>query len=545
MSSPTPFVVLIERISKKDFPTDAELLPYLTLPSIQDRQEVNFQLANVYAQAEQYSKARALALRAAKIGPYRPDVFQLAINVLTFLSEFETAVVIARNAVVETARSRHENACYAALMTYYRVSGQLNELPDIIPEPYADPAIEMAIEQCFQKAPRPSFDHQEFGRRRLRIGYLLWGEANIQNVLVRNVMNLVRHHDYEVFDIGVYSYKTRAELLQDEPQFQKLIDEIEEYGATFREGVGSGDGLGRLKVTRDKFVADNLDVLVFSSQIYNYKLLAHFGCAPIQIGINQGNPRAYTSPQLDSSFVYTRHGQMESLCESNLVPSAIDPSTIVRRAPESGTLTAKDLCIPSGAVIIFTSGRDYKYNSAKFWALVESVLSQRPDAYWICAGVSEADVHRFGLTLNSKIRSQLKLLGWRNDVSSGLLPLAGIVVDTFPAGGGYSLYEGMLLSKPCLSFDSNYYREFTNRDWSPAFEPFQSDDLSVAYGDIDDMENRIIKLIDSPEERKTLGLMCRGAVEQVLDCSRLTKDVEHIYTAAVASHLNGQGGDVA
>lgn len=533
MNETNGFQELLNRITRKDFPEDKELIPFLILPDVEDRQQVNHLLASAYAVAGNFEMAKTFTWRANRIGPFRLEVFSLANQIINELGDFEAGLTLCRNAVSLSSAASNKDGVYEALKYYYRNCGILtHQRPEPL-DPNMDPAIDEALGKVFGKPQVDALPLRPLANRKIRIGYMLWGEKNIQNVLVRNVMTLVRHHDSSEFEVLVYSYWSATEILKSNPDIQKLIDEIERAGAKFRLGIEDADTVARIYATRESIVQDSLDMMIFSSQTYMHKALTQLGCAPIQASLNQGNPRAYTSPLLDFSIVPTIHGQMEALCKSHLFTFGIDEELISRMAGDGGSLSKTNLGIEEEQVMLFSSGRDYKFNSAKFWALVHEVLQERQNAVWVCAGVDNAQLDRFGIAIEEDIADRVLLLGWRDDVSSNLIPVSDIIVDTFPAGGGYSLYEGMLTAKPCLSFLSNYMREFTNNDWSPAFEPFSGFEFAFPYGRSNLMKDKILELIDDKYLRSEVGQLCRKAVKSMTDSRKFVAQVEAVYREAI------------
>jgi len=124
-------------------------------------------------------------------------------------------------------------------------------------------------------------------------------------------------------------------------------------------------------------------------------------------------------------------------------------------------------------------------------------------------------------------------LGWRADFVDGILPLADLVVDTFPAGGGQALYEAMSLAKPCLSFTSDYFRPFNNRHWSPCFEVLDRIDLAIPFGDHAAMQARILALLDDPAERARFGTELRDILKSRASWPSATRALEREIDALI------------
>jgi hypothetical protein len=143
----------------------------------------------------------------------------------------------------------------------------------------------------------------------------------------------------------------------------------------------------------------------------------------------------------------------------------------------------------------------------------------------VLCGIDAEHVKRIGVTLAPDLAARVRFVPWRTDFVWNVLPLADIVVDTFPAGGAFLQFWAMRIAKPCVSFRSNYLRSFHQLDWSPAFRVVGREDLALPHGDIDALMARVGQLIEDQAERQSLGAACKAAVASLDDHARYARDV--------------------
>lgn len=525
------FGVALRRISAGENVTQAELAPHLLDRSPLERAKANYLFAGAYLQAGNVRTAAALAFRAATLDDSDPEVYHLAHALLSHTGRLEDLLDLTR-AHVFRALARGDRARVRALYrAFHDAAHALSSRTAGARDAWADEAVHAALAQAFSM-PAPPLRPDILERGPIRLGYVLAGEASPQSTLVRVALSLMRSHDRSRFEFRAYTVRPASAIRKQNPTFDQWIEQVRGYGGTLVE-IPDGDGVDLLMRVRARMIADGIDIALYHILILDHYILSLMRPAPLSIGVNCGNPRGYTARHLDTSIVFQHHGQMEATCDSALLGGIYDFELLSAKSPLPNPPTKGGLGIPPDASVIVSGGQSYKFQSDAFWEVLARVLAARPGAVWVLSGISREEAAPWIARHASAVDTRIFPLGWRTDFVDGILPLADIVVDTFPAGGGQALYEAMSFAKPCLSFTSDYFRPFSNRHWSPCFEVLDRIDLAIPFGDHAAMEARILALLDDRTERERFGTKLRDILKTRASWPSATKALEREIDALV------------
>ncbi|MDX2223958.1 MAG: hypothetical protein SFV21_14505 [Rhodospirillaceae bacterium] len=527
------FKALLARVAAGEDVPQIDLLPFLQGRALADRQIGGLALAQAYAKAGKFPLATVLARRAFDVGGWHFDTYAFCYTLLMAQDRLDEAVAITREAMLMAADRGHVALVYSIFGMFSDIVGRWPAVAQSRPDPHADRIIGWLMERSFTPGNPPALRPDVLDGRKIRIGVMLAGDQAEESALTRVALSFARHHDRAKFDVHVYSYLTLEENARTNPRYGSWVDDITAWGCTFHEGVRA-TGLARVMATHKSMLMDQLDVVIFNMLIRDYYVLALMRPAPVVIGAVHGNPRGYSLRSLDACITGDPHSLIESLSDAYLVRPSIDFDLLAPSgATGDGPLARADIGADPAAVLIMSGAQAYKFNSPQFWSMVDRVLHARPLAQWAVCGVTPADVRGFGVKLQPEIADRVKLVPWRTDYVTRVLPLADVVVDTFPAGGALALFWAMRLGKPCLSFRSNYFRTYSQLDWSPAFRALAREDLALPPGDLDGLAGRILNLVDDADARGRLGAECRDAVAALDDHRRYAADMEAAVVDAI------------
>lgn len=511
------------RIAKREKVDQSEIVPFLMAPANADRQVANLRFAEAYLAAGDWQMAHSLGRRAFDIGPFNVEVFNFLYNLLLTHNRLEELVDVVRESIVMAAEARETGIVYELFASFNGFIGRWPSLATLKPEPHADRLISWAMEVTFGSR-GPALAADVLSGRKIRVGVMLAGDSVEESALVRAALGFLKHHDRSRFEVFVYSYLTADTLHQANAKYASWVKDFESWGCTFRYGM-PGIGLPKVLATHKMLELDRLDVLVFNLLVGDYHVLALLRPAAVVVGAIHGNPKGYSMRHLDGTLATDTHSQMESLATSIFLRSAIDFQSLMPPASEGKPLTRAALGIADDAIIVMTAGRDYKFSNPELWRSVERVLRSRPNTVWMMCGVEADYPKKANIAILPDVAAHIRYVPWRADFVWNVLPLADIVVDTFPAGGAFIIFWAMRIAKPCVSFRSNYLRQFHQLDWSPAFRVVGREDLALPHGDADALVRRVERLIDNGAQRAEFGATCQEIVATLDDHARFAADV--------------------
>ena len=254
------------------------------------------------------------------------------------------------------------------------------------------------------------------------------------------------------------------------------------------------------------------DLLVTSAALatFDHYFVTSLRPAPVIISLVQGPPQQFAPLTVEWGISWTLHPLLDCPVDCALVhleselPSRRDVTPYDRGA----------LDIPRDAVVILSAGRHVKFQARAFWQAIIDLLRDHPNAYYLAMGVEEAQVPFLSSLLAPEIRPRVRCLGWRGNEYLPLLCAADIVIDTFPSGGGMTLFDAMSLGIPVVSFKNDYLKLYDQVDWSPAEEFIHVAELLMERGDFGEMQRLVSRLIEDRAYRSELARRCQEDIHQ-------------------------------
>ena len=178
----------------------------------------------------------------------------------------------------------------------------------------------------------------------------------------------------------------------------------------------------------------------------------------------------------------------------------------------------KELDVPIDAVLLLSVGElnENKNHESVIKAVAEM---DNPDIYYIICGTGGLEEHLKELAMSLGVSEQVKLLGYRNDISEILKAADLFVFPSYREGLSVSLMEAMAAGLPCV-----VSRIRGNVD---LIEESKGGYL-VDPGDINGFVMSILKLIDHPELRREMRNYNLVKVEN-FDLASVIVEMQRIY----------------
>jgi glycosyltransferase involved in cell wall biosynthesis len=166
--------------------------------------------------------------------------------------------------------------------------------------------------------------------------------------------------------------------------------------------------------------------------------------------------------------------------------------------------------MPRGNLVVMSCGRPTKFQDMDFWKAILELLQLHPDVYYVAVGLAVPPSH-LQEAMTPDIIGRMKFIGWEKDFLK-LLSMADVVVDTYPSGGGATIFDAMSLGTPVVSFKNNYMKIFSQTDWSPAEEFMGIPELLVERGDFKQFHKLLSNLLSNQGFRIRMSELSRKCI---------------------------------
>ena len=359
---------------------------------------------------------------------------------------------------------------------------------------------------------------------RLRVGYLLAGEGGERYSPLPDIsIDLAIAHDGTRVEPFVLTFHPLEALARESPFFAGRHDRLVAAGVPLCALPCEGSAFDVTRAAAEAVVALDLDVLVTNALSDRAFLLAAVRPARRVVGLGLGDIRLYTSKLLDSCVSFSDKPMEDTSCPVARAPSFISP---VRVDIAALPFDLSSIGVPTGAQVVFSSGRGIKFRSTGFWTLVAGILDARADVHVVICGIDPAFLDEHPSTAPvAHVRDRIHALGWHPDYAA-IMRTATLVIDTFPQGGGWSLCEAMSMEIPVIGSRDDVLSMFREEQWRPILTSLDLHGSVFDPTDVDGMIGRALVLLDDPEERRIAGRIARKSVEESFDLRPTSAAIE-------------------
>lgn len=228
-----------------------------------------------------------------------------------------------------------------------------------------------------------------------------------------------------------------------------------------------------------------------------------------------------------SLFVRDREIRFRGISEKKVV-CIINGIDLNRFRPYNPTSMQKYLGLSDGQQVIFSAGNLFKIKGMDVLINAFSQINGRyPNTILVIAGDGSERTNLEKLALELGLSKKVKFLGNRGDVET-LVSGATIFCcpSVFPEAFGLVNAEAMASEVPVVSTTIGGIPEVV-KDGECGF--------LVPPGDVNELSSAIMKLLSSPELRKTMGKAGRKRAEELFDLSRNIDQYVELYRQFVKS----------
>ncbi len=521
MSATHSYNTLISRIeSGENVPVD-HIIRSLSIGSISERRMANIGVANSYLKIGKINEAVWSAERAWLLGHRARDAANFLINGLVAQGRPRDALDRAREAGIVAIRTRdHDFAC--------EMVGRYNGIAISLGLPIHDALLAGEIIDFL----RPLSPPLRLTGNIVRVGYLLWGEEQENNVLPPVLIEAARQQDRTRFEPVFFSIHSESSLLARNPSFRGWREEIRGLNVEFVGNEECGTIYELVSTLAAKIRQQEIDVLIPMGQLTLHFLVSALRPAPLIMGIDVGNPHVYSSPALDHVISSQNRFTMEALCDATDVALAY--------TAYKGDFPAVDRASLGAApdeIIVMTSGSAAKFRNRAFLNMLMEIVAECRNVRLVIVGPKwDGEVGNFikATTAESDL-SRITLTGYRTDFQS-VIRAADIYVETFPISGGYASYEAMVAGIPLVTFEPVLSGLFNkNEHYAFTASTVSGSGIAVPGDDVTHLKGRIRELVEKPEFRRSIGALGPSLMQPLLDKKLWTQHIERTIEALLVN----------
>lgn len=485
-------------------PQQRDLIGCLCTDTMEDRCEVNRQLAEMFLEVSDLDRAAVCIQRAWMLSNFSPDILPLFLKINAARKDVaavrqahkQRGILDALSSNVDGALTNFNHWHYAAA-TYlrrdcYEYDFDILRHVDRLAMPYA------------MNPPRRALLQGE----KIRLAYLVFGATHANSVLVKINRLMARYHDKERFDITFVVPEPREDVIGS-PQGCEHLEYFISCGCKVLLAPERLSRKERLLQVAAQICASGADLLVTSALLADFEhyFIAATRPAPVIAGLLQGPPAQYAAPLLDWVLSWSPHPLMDSPCNGSLVPFEIE-------LPERRNILATgrgELGLPEAGRILMSAGRAEKFQLPEYWRAVLDVLRERQDVWYLVVGADAGQLPFAEELQRLPEWGRVRMLGWRTDCLN-IMCLADLLVDTFPSGGGHVLADAMALSVPIISFKNDYLQNFDQTEWSVVDCFADIPELLVERYDFPRMKETVFRLLDDAPFYRQMAEACRQQI---------------------------------
>jgi predicted O-linked N-acetylglucosamine transferase (SPINDLY family) len=363
---------------------------------------------------------------------------------------------------------------------------------------------------------------------KIRIVYICHGILDSSSIIPKILLSIIKNHDISRFEIYVFTIESRFEINKTTGKiFLKQFDEVDckmHYASFFRFGFS------RLHSIATKIHNLNPHILITMAALAGFDnfFISAFKPAPIRIGFVLGSPAQFIPPSFDFGITW-----VDRLASNCPVPCLNSGIPYFPQERSFINLIRTDYNLPSDAIIISSAGRYTKFQDATLLNLIVDSMHVLPNLYYIVIGLSQEQLTNLYL-VPEKFRCRIYIFDWSQDYEK-YLTLSDIYLDTYPSGGGITLYDAALLKLPIISFTDSNSEQVDQSDWNPASELFlQNSLILVDRNNISDLKLNIEKLYYDKQFREEMGGKAYTSVIRIRNSIKDNiKNIESLYIKLV------------
>lgn len=357
---------------------------------------------------------------------------------------------------------------------------------------------------------------------KIKIVYLVHGILNSSSIVPKILLNIIKHHNKSIFEIHVFTTENWWKIKRNSGNI--FIKQFKELKCKMHYAPLFLSNFSKLQYIATKMYNLKPHILITTAALADFEhfFISAFKPAPIRIGFILGTPAQFISPSFDYGITWENHIIANSpiLCLNSGIPYCPQKKSFEN-------LLRSDYNLPDDAVIISSAGRYPKFQNKQLLNLILKSMETLPKLHYVIIGPLK---HEIILDIPEIFKNRVHLIEWSEDYEK-YLSLSDIYLDTYPSGGGITLFDAALLHLPIISFTDSSFESFDQSNWNPAAELFSDDPLIlIDRNNISEIILIITKLYYDIDFRMNMGNKAYTSVIKIHDnIQESISKIENLY----------------
>jgi predicted O-linked N-acetylglucosamine transferase (SPINDLY family) len=382
----------------------------------------------------------------------------------------------------------------------------------------------------FKIAPQPiSLKKDE----KIRIIYLVHGVLDSTSIIPKITIDLIKHHDTSQFEI--YVFITDNWILLNTKPGKIFIDQFKNIKCPIHHAPVFKYGFSKIKSIASQMNEIKPHILITTAALADFEhfFITALNPAPIQIGFIFASPQQFIPPSFDYGISWIN--RIISNCPTPCLNSGLIYLPEERIIPKTSKI---DYGLPDDSIIMISAGRYTKFQNKQIFNIIISTMKKLPNLHYIIVGPSPDQISFLNEIPTEEIKKRIHIFKWSLEYEK-YLSISDIYLDTYPSGGGITLYDAALLHLPIISFIDSNSNTFDQNDWSPAEELFvNSSIILIDRNNLFDLELAISKLYQDPNLRKNIGDdMYNSITNMRTNIDNNVKKIEYLYINLIKNKM--------
>jgi hypothetical protein len=335
---------------------------------------------------------------------------------------------------------------------------------------------------------------------KIRIVYLVHGISSPSSIATKILLNIIRYHDRSRFEIHVFTIENYLKLMA--LPGRVFIQEFKDAGCPLHYPPAYLHGFAKLKTIVQEMRQFRPHILVTCAALADFEhfFIAALKPAPVRVGFVFAAPPQFISPSFNYGISWIDHIILD--CPIPCLNSGV--TYLPEEKPKSSHMKS-DFGVPENAIVLATAGRHVKFQNKEFFTSIWEAMHNLPTLHLVIIGPSQGQVPSLNEITSEDIRNRVHIFPWSTSYEV-YLSVSDIYLDTYPSGGGVTLYDAAMQHLPIISFSDDYSQKFDQSTWNPAQELFPEGTIVIVNRDqLQDLAPAICKLGNDPQLRKDLG----------------------------------------
>jgi predicted O-linked N-acetylglucosamine transferase (SPINDLY family) len=368
---------------------------------------------------------------------------------------------------------------------------------------------------------------------KIRIIYLVHGILDSTSIIPKIIIDLIKYHDTTQFEIYVFITDNWA-LLNTKPG-KIFIDQFKNIGCPIHHAPFFKYGFSKIRSIVSQMNEIKPHILITTAALADFEhfFITALKPAPIQIGFIFASPQQFISPSFDYGISWIN--RINSNCPTPCLNSGVIYLPEERNIPKTSKI---DYGLPNDSIIMISAGRYTKFQNKQIFDIIIKTMKKLLNLHYIIVGPSSDQISSLNEILPEEIKKRIHIFKWSMEYEK-YLSISDIYLDTYPSGGGITLYDAALLHLPIISFTDSNSNNFDQNDWNPAEELFvNSSIILIDRNNLPNLELAISKLYQDPDLRRNIGNdMYKSITNMRTNIDNNVKKIEYLYINLIKNKM--------